>query len=105
AVKEGDAVSIMTSYNPINGVWAASNYDLNTSILRGEWQYTGIVMTDWWASMNHPVLGGEESRTHSAYMVRAQNDLYMVVENDGAIRNAMNDDTEASLENGTLTRG
>ncbi len=33
AVKQGGANSIMTSYNPINGHWAASNYDLNTTIL------------------------------------------------------------------------
>ena len=45
AVKEGNANSIMTSYNPVNGHWTASNYDLNTTILRGEWGYQGIVMT------------------------------------------------------------
>src|SRR5690606_37415463 len=43
AVKEGGANSIMTSYNPVNGHWAASNYDLNTTILRGEWGFKGIV--------------------------------------------------------------
>jgi beta-glucosidase len=63
AVREGQVSTIMTSYNPINGYWAASNYDLNTSILRGEWGYTGIVMTDWWAKMNDPVEGGEENKT------------------------------------------
>lgn len=52
AVKEGGAYSIMTSYNPVNGYWTASNYDLLTTILRGEWGYTGIVMTDWWAKGN-----------------------------------------------------
>ena len=36
AVKEGEASSIMTSYNPINGHWTSSNYDLNTTILRGD---------------------------------------------------------------------
>ncbi len=84
AVKLGDATTIMTSYNPINGHWAASNYDLNTTILRSEWGYSGIVMTDWWAKMNDCVLAGEESKTFTSFMVRAQNDLYMVVENDTA---------------------
>ena len=79
AVKKGQAVSIMTSYNPINGHWAASNYDLNTTILRNEWHYTGIVMTDWWAKMNHPMNGGESNQAHVGHMVRAQNDLFMVV--------------------------
>ncbi|CAE6934567.1 Fibronectin type III-like domain [Vibrio sp. B1REV9] len=105
AVKQGQATTIMTSYNPVNGHWAASNYDLNTTILRGEWGYTGIVMTDWWAKMNDPVQAGEESKTFTSFMVRAQNDLYMVVGNDGAESNAMGDDTLAALENGTLTIG
>ncbi len=78
AVKKGQGVSIMTSYNPINGIWSASNYDLNTTILRGEWHYDGIVMTDWWAKMNHPVLAGDENQSYVGHMVRAQNDLFMV---------------------------
>lgn len=46
-VKEGNAKTIMTSYNPINEHWTAVNYELNTVILREEWGYTGMVMTDW----------------------------------------------------------
>jgi len=105
AVKQGGANSIMTSYNPVNGVWSASNYDLNTTILRGEWEFEGIVMTDWWASMNDPVEGGESSRQNTAAMVRAQNDLYMVVPNYGAEMNAMGDNTLEALAAGRLTRG
>ncbi len=105
AVKYGQASTIMTSYNPVNGHWAASNYDLNTTILRGEWGYTGIVMTDWWAKMNHPVDGGDESKCFTGYMLRAQNDLYMVVENDAAERNPMDDDTLQALAQGELTLG
>ena len=105
AVKEGWAVSIMTSYNPINGHWSASNYDLNTTVLRGEWGFDGIVMTDWWASMNDPIEGGEQSRQMTSAMVRAQNDLYMVINNNGAEINAMQDDSVEALENGKLTVG
>lgn len=105
AVKEGGAVSIMTSYNPINGHWSASNYDLNTTVLRGEWGFDGIVMTDWWASMNDPIEGGEQSRQMTSAMVRAQNDLYMVINNNGAEINAMQDDSVEALENGKLTVG
>ena len=78
----------MTSYNPINGHWAASNYDLNTTILRGEWGFHGIVMTDWWS---HYERCGERRPCRSQntnWMVRAQNDLYMVVMNYGAEINA-----------------
>jgi len=105
AVKQGGANSIMTSYNPINGHWAASNYDLNTTILRKEWGFKGIVMTDWWAKMNDVVAGGPGERTNTGFMVRAQNDLYMVVNNYGAEINCSNDNTMESLENGSLTRG
>ncbi|AZK45300.1 beta-glucosidase [Paenibacillus lentus] len=105
AVKEGGANSIMTSYNPVNGHWAASNYDLNTTILRGEWGFKGIVMTDWWAVMNDVVHGGAADRKYTNWMVRAQNDLYMVVTNYGAEVNAYDDNTLESLEKGTLTRG
>lgn len=105
AVKEGGANSIMTSYNPVNGHWAASNYDLNTTILRGEWGFKGIVMTDWWAIMNDAANGGAASRKYTNWMVRAQNDLYMVVSNYGAETNAYGDNTIESLADGTLTRG
>lgn len=105
AVKEGHACSIMTSYNPLNGHWSASNYDLCTTILREEWGYTGIVMTDWWAKMNDPVKGGEARMNNTAAMVRAQNDLYMVVPNGGSQENEYEDNTLEALENGTLTIG
>ncbi|UCZ55012.1 glycoside hydrolase family 3 C-terminal domain-containing protein [Bacillus shivajii] len=104
-VKEGSANSVMTSYNPINGHWAASNYDLNTTVLRKEWGFNGIVMTDWWAKMNDVVEGGPAAITNTNWMVRAQNDLFMVVNNYGAEINSYKDNTLDSLENGMLTRG
>lgn len=103
AVKEGTVMTLMTSYNPVNGHWAASNYDLCTTVLRGEWGYKGIVMTDWWAKMNDVAFGGEESNQDIRDMVRSQNDVYMVVNNNGAEVNSNNDNTESSVEAGTLT--
>ena len=105
AVKDGNATSIMTSYNPLNGHWNASNYDLNTTILREEWGFDGIVMTDWWASMNDVVSGGEPGKKLTSSMIRSQNDLYMVVDNNGAAHNVAGDDTLEALENGKLTIG
>ncbi len=105
AVKEKMVMTLMTSYNPINGHWAASNYDLCTTVLRGEWGYEGIVMTDWWAKMNDVVEKGEESGQKTRDMVRSQNDVYMVVNNNGAEINSNNDDTEKSVEEGRLTVG
>lgn len=47
AVEEGNPGAIMTAYNRINGEFASTNYDLLMGVLRGEWEYDGIVMTDW----------------------------------------------------------
>lgn len=105
AVKEGNARSIMTSYNPLNGHWSASNYDLCTTVLRGEWGYQGIVMTDWWAKMNDPAEGGKEDMKNTAAMVRAQNDLYMVVTNGGSEENVYEDNTLEALKENKLTVG
>ena len=53
AVKEGNARSIMTSYNQVNGTYANENKHLLRDILRGEWGYDGIVITDWGGSNDH----------------------------------------------------
>ena len=101
AVKEGRARSIMTSYNPLNGYWTASNYDLVTTILRGQWGYTGLVMSDWWAEGNDR--GGAGSTKHVAAMVRAQNDAFMVVTDPE--HNSGSDDLAVALTEGRLFRG
>ncbi len=80
AVKEGGARSIMSVYNKINGTYGTANYEINTKILRQQWGYTGIVMTDWWAFITKvPDLTHLSSalREHS-FMARAQCDLFMV---------------------------
>ena len=48
-VKVGKPYNIMGSYNKINSFWNYYNYDLDTTILRGQWGWTGSLMTDWWA--------------------------------------------------------
>ncbi len=99
AVRSGCVRSVMTSYNPVNGIWTAGNYDLNTSILRNEWGFDGIVMTDWWADINND--GGPSDKHNLSAMVRSQNDLYMVVP-DAA---AYDDNLHQELADGRLTRG
>ena len=47
AVRESNPWTIMASYNRINGIFSMGNHDLLTSILRDDWGYKGIVMTDW----------------------------------------------------------
>ncbi len=104
-VKEGNAQSVMSSYNPVNGHWTASNYDLDNTILRKEWGYKGILMTDWWAKMNDVVEGGESNFQDTRSMVRSRNDLYMVVNNFGAAMNPHDDNTLEAVSKGELTIG
>ena len=99
AVKAGHARSIMTSYNPVNGFWSASNYDLLTTILHEQWGFAGQVMTDWWARCNDE--GQDGDRSNTAAMVRAQNDLYMVVNN----AKTHEDNSAQGLQEGTVSRG
>ena len=98
AVKEGGVKSIMTAYNLINGIWCLDNYDLNTTILRNEWGYTGVVMTDWWAGNVKKTLKAE---SYLRQLVESQNDVYMVT-NDAKTHE---DDLPESLADGKITRG
>ena len=106
AIDEGGARAVMTTYNPMNGFQNANHYDLVTTILRGEWGYTGVVMTDWWADLNDVIKGGRNvNLTNMCSMVRSQNDVYMVVNNNGAAINARGDDLDGGIEAGRITLG
>lgn len=56
AVKAAQPYCIMTSYNDINGMPSANNYDLCTAICRDEWGFTGFIMTDWGGGISMPAL-------------------------------------------------
>ena len=68
-VREARPAAVMSSYNLINGVYAAQNNQLLTGILRGEWGFDGIVMSDWHAT--------GKGRADNAAAVMAGNDLIM----------------------------
>ena len=69
AVKTADPMTIMTSYNRINGVHSANNYDLCTQAARKEWGFRGLIMTDWSTTNG----GG----SNAAKCILAGNDLIM----------------------------
>lgn len=89
AVRTAQPMSVMTSYNLINGVHSANNYDLCTVVLREEWDFQGMVMTDWTTTSQR---GGS-----TAYKcAQAGNDLIMPGEPNDVV-----DITEA-LKDGRL---
>jgi len=67
AVEEAGAKAAMTSYNKINGVYAPNSYDLCTKVLRCEWGFDGVVMTDWFST-------GKEL-ANNGLAIKAGNDL------------------------------
>lgn len=68
-VKEAKPRALMTAYNLINGVRASEHYDLITAILRNEWGFDGLVMTDWQTYSYQPneVTAGNDVRMPQGY--------------------------------------
>ena len=87
AIREGKAKALMTSYNEVNGEYANENAHLLLDILRGEWGYDGMVVTDWGGSNDH-VKG-----------IKCRSNLEMPNPGLDSARQVI-----AAIENGTLTK-
>nr|WP_288830367.1 glycoside hydrolase family 3 C-terminal domain-containing protein [uncultured Clostridium sp.] len=99
AVKEGGARSIMTSYNEVNGVYANENEHLLKDILRGEWGFDGIVITDWGGSNDHVkgVAAGSNLEMPSPGLHSAR-ELIAAVENGSLSMEALETNVDDLLE-------
>lgn len=83
-VKEADPWAVMSSYNLINGQHTSESYELLTGILRNEWGFAGMVVTDWGVK-NDPVqevIAGNDLKMHRGYP----------------------EDLQVGLDNGRITR-
>ena len=72
AVRDAQPMSIMTSYNMINGVHAANCYDICTKAARDEWGFAGAIMTDWTTTTSSP-----RGECTASGCMRAGNDMVM----------------------------
>ena len=104
-VREAKPLCLMTSYNKVNGVWSHYHYDLATTVLRKEWGFEGVVVTDWWMQPAHspefPAL------RNNAYRVRAGVDVLMPGDMRHIVRRYRADRTllESFGTDGGITRG
>lgn len=74
-VKEAHPKNIMMSYNKVNGVWSHYNFDLAETVLRQEWKYDGVILTDWW--MQYAPSPEFPAIRDNAYRVRAHVNVLM----------------------------
>lgn len=81
AIKESQPMSVMTSYNLLNGEHTANRYDILQNACRDEWGFNGVVMTDWFTSVDLPNMTGKYEHHYpisaSTGCIAAGNDLQM----------------------------
>lgn len=96
-VKEAAPKAVMTSYNLLNGVHTANRRELLTDVLRCEWGFEGIVMTDW-GTTNDKFNLGVHGASSPVQCILAGNDLIM----PGAAEDV--DSILTGLQNSEITR-
>lgn len=104
AVKDSQPLSVMTSYNLINGIHSANSKDLLQGALRDEWGFKGFVMTDWFSSQDARSIGLAPANVKydcasSPDCIKAGNDVQM----PGSKQNV--DDIIKGVEDSRITLG
>ena len=94
AIKKAKPWAVMTAYNPVNGTVANANWEAVNGVLRTDWGYDGVVMTDWW------VLSTLEDEVHAGSDVKMPESVSVSYGFGPAVC-----DPAASMAQGTLDRG
>lgn len=84
AVDESNPWTVMSSYNKLNGTYTAENKELLTTVLRDEWGYDGMVMSDWFGGKDAPdmVVAGNDMLQPGT---KRQYDDILKAANDGSL--------------------
>ena len=110
-VKEAQPWTVMSSYNYLNGTYTSARKDLLTTVLRNEWGFKGLVMTDWFggydgfSGKNSPF--GPNSVSDVTAQLTAGNDLLMPgmpAQKKAIVENIKNGTLSAAVINKDLTR-
>ena len=77
AVEEGHPTALMTSYNLINGVHPSENSQLLINVIRNEWKFNGLIMTDWIRSGEQEFNSAKNPGQYVYYTLRAGVNIQM----------------------------
>ena len=77
AIEKGKPLALMTSYNLLNGIHTSENFELIINVLRNEWKYEGLIMTDWSTSGGKQFLKTKNPSQNAFNIIRAGVDIMM----------------------------
>ena len=77
AIEKSNPLGLMTSYNLLNGIHTSENFDLIINVLRNEWKFKGLIMTDWSTSGRIQFLNSRNPPQDAFNIIKAGVDIMM----------------------------
>jgi beta-glucosidase len=105
AVTKGHVDAVMNSYNLVNGVHATQNEFLNLKVLKGEWGFQGILMSDWDATYDGGGRGQQRPRPGDAQPALHERQGLLAAVKDGTVKESTIDDKVLRLFRTALRYG